>query len=497
MHDTIIHQAPAIACCALQHYRPSTVLKVIAMVMQGALRFRLRRKMRVMSQVEGDSSGGEEEADSAQTCRGSCGQFVWPCPREYPLDATVRKNECRLIPADLTKEAAGRLFREVLAKYGQSANIVKVHVFDEPHKRYNTQTGVRERHKHVIFKMHTSFAHTRIQKELASHGIYGHFSFNLVGYVAYLQYMMVPSAKKLLADLDRDPWSSPCIAPCKLLALCEKNSPQMESRNGGKVGSGRKRKLLTFSEITDIFVEESIACEKDAWMLAKRRKQAGDDVLFNTLGDGKSVSALVSRVRVAWSCENMSPGTLVTKPQYHLGAFIPVGEIDKRLLAWLQHAHRDITLILFGPGGLGKTKLAGAMMHRVCQSKSYHFLNKLDRLRDILIAAEEGLVVDEVCLAGRDIDDVKALLDLEETRDVTCRNKDGTIPARTPRIFCTNWSWGTFWPREAFNPEHLGAIRRRVLWVEVKKESRRCGGSGSDDWEVPFEDVFGFGGSLE
>ena len=41
---------------------------------------------------------------------------------------------------------------------------------------------------------------------------------------------------------------------------------------------------------------------------------------------------------------------------------------------------------------------------------SYDFVNKLDRLRDATFGPGQGLVVDEVCLATKDIDDVKALL---------------------------------------------------------------------------------------
>ena len=39
--------------------------------------------------------------------------------------------------------------------------------------------------------------------------MHGHFSFNLVGYVAYITYCMTESAKKLSADLDPEPWSWP------------------------------------------------------------------------------------------------------------------------------------------------------------------------------------------------------------------------------------------------------------------------------------------------
>lgn len=35
-------------------------------------------------QAEGESSGDEAEGEAKPTTRAQCGQFVWPCPREYP-----------------------------------------------------------------------------------------------------------------------------------------------------------------------------------------------------------------------------------------------------------------------------------------------------------------------------------------------------------------------------------------------------------------------------
>ena len=249
--------------------------------------------------------------------RGRCGQFVWPCPRRYPGDAVERKKQKWLIPADLSKKEFGVMFSNVCTKHGQGPNIEKLHVFDEPHKRFNPQSGLRERHKHLVFKMKTVFAHVRLQKELAGRGVYGKFSFNLVGYKAYLSYCLEESAKKLLVDIDRNPWSWPTVPPASLLLLCGKPSPQMEARNGG--ARGRKRKLLTFSEISDAFVEGSVKTEKDAWMLAKSRKLAGDDTLWNTLGAAKCTSSLVAKVRQAWNCESMTAGTLHSHPDYTLG----------------------------------------------------------------------------------------------------------------------------------------------------------------------------------
>ena len=215
----------------------------------------------VLSEVEGESSGGESEAAANPTARGRCGQFVWPCPREYPSELATRQKEKWLKPSDMSKEAFGVKFKEVCAKLGEAPNLKNIHVFDEPHKRYNKKTGTRERHKHLIFRMNDPFAHAKIQKELASHGIRGHFSFNLMGYIAYLKYMMCQSAKKLEADLDKEPFSWPKTTFAALQSLANTPTPQIDARNGQ--GKGRKRALLTFSEVTDVFAEADVANAKD------------------------------------------------------------------------------------------------------------------------------------------------------------------------------------------------------------------------------------------
>ena len=346
----------------------------------------------------------------------------------------------------------------------------KAKVFDEPHKKYNSVTGTRERHKHLIFKLKTTFAHLKIQKAFAAKGVYGHFSFNLVGYVQYLRYCMVASAKKLQADLDLDPWSWPPASSPSLLAICDTPTPQQDARNG--FSTGRKRKLLTFSEITDAFVEGKVRTEKDAWQLAKNRKVSGDETLWNSLGASVDVAALVTKVRTAWECENITGGTLVTKPDYMLNEFIAVEYVSDDLPWWLNGGWKTHSLILSGTGGLGKTELACALMHSVSPGGSFHFINKVDRLRDVTFSPGEGLVVDEACFSDRDIDDIKNLLDLEKNRDVDCRNRDGHIPKMTPRIFSTNWCWDVFWPSAVWSPMHAHAINRRHLWVDVRFDLR-------------------------
>ena len=178
-------------------------------------------------------------------------------------------------------------------------------------------------------------------------------------------------------------------------------------------------------------------------------------------------------------------------------------ELPKANGAWQAKA-----LILSGPGGKGKTEFACALMQSIAPSGRFHFLNRLDRLRDCSFAPGEGLVVDDVCLAPRDVDDAKSIVDIQKGRDVACRNRDGSIPKGTPRIFTTNWRWEQFWPRDAFLTEHLFPIQRRSLWVYLEGDLRSLPppgpgqaagaeeepGAGGAESEP---DVFDHGGSLD
>ena len=428
-----------------------------------------REESPAMSEVDGDASGAEMEAPSCSKARGMCGQFVWPCPREYHSSLECRRAKKCLIPEDLTKEEFGLLFKDCFKRHNQLANVARLHVFDEPHQKYNKKTGRRARHKHCVFKCNSTFAHTRICQSLKAKGVHGHFSFNLVGYQAYLQYCLTPSSHKLGADIDRQPWSWPSnVTTEQLLVICNKSLPQMDARNNVP---GRKRRLMTFSEVTDAFVEGAVRSPRDAWTLAKSRKISGDDTLWNTLG-AQDVPSLVGKVLSAWNCEDMSTGTWLEKADFGLKAFMPLAEIDEQLVLWLEGGYKEKVLILFGEGGHGKTELACAMMSRVTGSHGFHFINQIDRVRDIMFQAGQGLVLDEAGLSDRSIDDCKALVDVKKGRDIKCRNKDGVLPKQLPRILSTNWPWDLFWPKEAQLVQHATAVNRRVFWVHVAKDIR-------------------------
>ena len=67
---------------------------------------------------------------------------------------------------------------------------------------------------------------------------------------------------------------------------------------------------MTFSEITDAFVDAGVRSEQEAWQLAKARKVDGDDTLYNILGAAQSVPSLVTKVALAWEPARISGGTL-------------------------------------------------------------------------------------------------------------------------------------------------------------------------------------------
>lgn len=265
------------------------------------------------------------------------------------------------------------------------------------------------------------------------------------------------------------------------------------------------KQLLDFSELADLFVKSNVICEKSAWVLAGTMKAKGDTRLFNALGRNPCVLDLVAKILRATNPETIRNGTAQFKPEYPLTAFMPPSDVHRHVEAWLKGGWKTWVLILSGPGGLGKTDYACALMASIV--KSWHFINRLDRLKDITWLPLQGLIVDEICLREQDIDDTKALLDLKKDRDIKCRNKDGVIPSLTARILCTNWEYTSFWPGEARLPEHKTPIERRHGWVPVQRDLRIIASEHPADEDVaailadPYgeeeEDVFWHGSGFD
>ena len=110
-----------------------------------------------------------------------------------------------LKPCDVSKEKLLEAFTKALKCKGYLHNLVKAAVADEPHKHYQPDGASRERHKHLIFLFRAPFVHAGVRKLLAEEfGYHGFFTFHRAGWCAYLDYLMMESAKKPAHDLDRD-----------------------------------------------------------------------------------------------------------------------------------------------------------------------------------------------------------------------------------------------------------------------------------------------------
>lgn len=424
----------------------------------------------------GDSSDSEPAAPSA--ARGFVGLFTWPCPRQYASTLEKRQSKNMLLPADFSKEKLGNIMRRLFASHHVA--VQALHVVDEPHKRYSRTTGLRERHKHVVVKAAAPFAHARITKELAAQGVHGMFHFNMIGYSSYVSYLVNPGAKKLQADLDPAPWNFPEMSMDELRKKAVV-SPQLAARaQGHGAPKDRKRSLLDFSELTDVFVENSVRTPQAAWAIAKRRKQEGDVCLWNTLGAAKDVASLVDKVLQGWHNENQQDVPFFTMADFPLTSFI----VPDAVAEWISHGHEELALVISGPPKKGKTELACAAAARVselmCDRKQqpgvagYFFLNELDDIKFVKLKTGQVLVVDECSLRDIPSNTCKAWLDLKKPRRIKCRNFTGTLPQGTARIFITNDSWSQFISLEALKKPHdEEAIKRRCLFHTVTADMRR------------------------
>lgn len=222
--------------------------------------------------LENSETSSEAEVASAKA-RARAGMFTWPCPRHFHAELSERQSARVLKPADVSREDFLETFKTVLRRKGYLHNLVKAAVADEPHKHYQADGNARERHKHLIFLFRQPFVHASVCKMLGEQfGAHGFFTFHRAGWVAYLDYLMSESAKKPAQDLDRQMVFYPAAYTWQRAeAELGQMSLQMSGRrqNDGvqqrKEPEPKRRKQMTFSELTDFVVERGIRAVGALW----------------------------------------------------------------------------------------------------------------------------------------------------------------------------------------------------------------------------------------
>ena len=193
----------------------------------------------------------------------------------------------------------------------------------------------------------------------------GIFTFSLVGLVAYLNYLLEPG-KKAPGDIDRSPVFYPPWSVEEMDAYRSKPLQNQITKNLGKPNfllpqgvaadrkqqaskaTDKKRKRLTFSELTDAVVENEVRSEADFWRVAKGRKVSGDETLWESLGAERNVNATLVKILRAWYCSNANFGTLKTSVDYELEAFVVPSIIKARGHFFRSFAHGLTLDILVG-----------------------------------------------------------------------------------------------------------------------------------------------------
>lgn len=412
---------------------------------------------------EGEASDADEEGEAHQSLRGSACLVTASCLRQYPRDIADRKAKRMMIPQDFEKGEFLTMFRRVVNKHCNQT-VVKATCHDEPHKRFRPSEDKRERHKHLAVLMSGNFAHKKVADAFQrEHGIRISFSFKLTRFVGNLGYLMTPG-KKPSTDLDLDPAKHP-----PNLDLKAELAAAPHPGAGGTVKESRKRKRLSFDEVSNIIIEGvgsgPLRTARSLEEASKILKQKGDVELWNYMGTMKTSSETAGLVSQVWRLHGS-----MAHPMWHTKAPYDVSEFRHGGLSevgeWIRGKYKTHVLILSGDGGLGKTSLAEALISEVCPI-GYWFVDDPDDLRELdgQIQPGHGLVVDEIDMASTSVNQIKKMFDLEKTRRVKCRHFNGTIPARCPRIFCTNSDLESFYPKMKNKHDRTGVMRRQLFQV--------------------------------
>ena len=164
----------------------------------------------------------------------------------------------------------------------------------------------------MSFRLATRYLFNALLTHSAKKGI---FTFSLVGLVAYLNYLL-EAGKKPPSDIDRNPvfyppWSIEDIdtfrkKPPKNQVTKNLGKPNFllpenlaaDSKQQNSKATEKKRKRLTFSELTDVVVENLIRSETDFWRVAKERKVSGDEILWESLGAERNLNSTLVKSRL-------------------------------------------------------------------------------------------------------------------------------------------------------------------------------------------------------
>lgn len=123
-------------------------------------------------------------------------------------------------------------------------------------------------------------------------------------------------------------------------------------------------------------------------------------------------------------------------PSYTLENF---GNLSQPLIDWIK-SPEPLTVLIFGPSGLGKTELVKAIMHH--RGKKTIFIREKEELKNFRESYHDGIIFDDVDVSTMSREELIHLFDQDNPSTIRILYRSVRIPAKVEKVFTTNTPGG-------------------------------------------------------
>jgi hypothetical protein len=119
-------------------------------------------------------------------------------------------------------------------------------------------------------------------------------------------------------------------------------------------------------------------------------------------------------------------------PAYKLENF---GDLSQPIVDWIE-SPEPLTVLLFGPSGIGKTELVKAIMYQ--RGKKIIFVREKEGLKEFKESFHNGIIFDDIDADSFTREELIHLFDQNNPSTVRILYRNIRIPAKTEKVFTTN-----------------------------------------------------------